>query len=367
MRQSVAKDVAREIFYNEYLLSALSQGQLRSAAVLVLLGDEPREIPYLDALYIPRNRMYSVENVRQIFNRQTMWSLGVNLWYGDMKAFLRQALQDEQRIAVFNLDIEGSYRYNLDPSLTEIITYCLRFPETAVGTYTTIGHDEYMLFEGMYSLAVLLWLAPQETEECVATLERRYTEAGYENAFSLVLRDLFWIRSHMEHIVVATHDHGLKLHEAVGRLFALEAGIWALIQSAKKTPLRFDTLKGLVGQLSTYTDPQERAHAARLPHSGVRIGDFKHLIYRGDNAWSQKCYFAKFENISTNPIALRAWVVETLRHFTETPLTFINQKGCRTDYNHRESAMHSRSIIWRGKTLYTKFKPREIFKRFIAP
>ncbi|MBI2645255.1 hypothetical protein HYW94_03740 [Candidatus Uhrbacteria bacterium] len=360
MLQTPGKNTARDILYREYLTNALTPIQIRSAAILLLLGEEPREIPYLDAFGVQHNRIYSIENDLRVYNIQRDLDLGIHLRYQDMKKFLMSHLRKENRFAFLNLDIEGTFRHNLDPSLTEVLLYCLWFPETAVATYTTVGHDEYMLFEGIYSLAILLWLAPDETEECIATLEKRYAEAGYENAFSLVLRDLFWIRSHMEHACAATCRHGMAPHEHLNKLLSCEAFIWAYMLSFKKTPMRFDALQKAIGQLSTYSNPEKRAVMTQFPYCGIHISDLRHLIYRGDHVWSQKCYFAKFENISTNPMELRLWVVETLRRFVETPLTFIDQKGYRKDYDQHEDIMYGRSIIWYRKSLYTKFKPREI-------
>ena len=374
MQQSVAKDVAREIFYKEYLPDALSEAQLRSAAVLVLLGDEPREIPYLDALHISRDRIYSVENVHRTYNIQKNWKLGANLWYGDMDSFLRHALHHEQRFAVLNLDIEGGFRYNIDPSMTEVLLYCFTHPQTAIATYTTIGHDEYMLFEGVYSLVSLFWLAPRETEACVATLEKLYTQAGYENPFSMVLRDLFWIRSHMEHSCVATMHQlpSVTSSASVHLLFGIQNTIWQILKLVGKHPLRFGFLQEVMEAVnrhivSEYLSADDAVLEENLPYIGIHMAHFKHLIYRGQHTWSQKCYFTMFERIFDDPVSVRVWTRDVLMLVTHATLTAIDQEGKRGEYQGVQHSVETKKVIWDKKTLYTKFNPRSISKKFYTP
>lgn len=361
MRQSIGKDVARDILYREYLPQFLTPVQIRSAAVLLLLGDEPREIPYLDELLVAHDRVHSVENQLSVYHQQQMWDLGVYLHYAEMSEFLRVHLHDENRFAFMNLDIEGTFRYNLDPSLESVLRYCLKYPQTAIATYTTIGHDEYMLFEGVYSLALLWWLSPHETEECIATLERRYVDAEYENAYGMALRDLFWIRSHLEHAAIASYEAGGTSRDSLSGFFGMAHGLWRHITSCVKLPLRFEQLIRLILDFFSDVDSEMHAFSSQLPKIALRVVDVRHLVYRGDNTWSHRCYMVKFEDISHAPLPMSAWLAELLTRFTETPLTAINQKGVRRDLVEREDTWYRKGLVWRKKTLLTKFKPRRIW------
>lgn len=369
VQQSAGKDTARDILYREWLPSVLTPVQIRSAAVLLLLGEEPREIPYLDTLGVSRQRIYSVENNHHRYNLQSNWELEIHYVYKDMSAFLEQNLHKEQCFAFMNLDIEGTFRYNIDPSLTEALLYCFRYPKTAMATYTTIGHDDHMLHEGMYSLVFLLWLAPRETENCIATLQERYAQAGYEHAFSMVLRDLFWIRSHIEHACLATFNQNKQSFTltSLHTLFVTQDFLWTLVKETIRMPMRFGSIKMALDELNQRLQVRESVREGVLPRIGIRMAYFRHLIYRGQHTWSQKCYFTMFEKAMDSPISLCAWAREVLTLFTHTELTAIDQKGQRKECGIQQSTLSRRAIVWSKKTLYTTFKPRKISEKFYTP
>lgn len=191
MRESIGKGVARKIFFEEVLPAEFSHESLANGNVLLLLGEEPRELPYTDALGIPRTQIWSVERISKIYRKQIRQKLGVHLNFGEMKRFLIGTLHSNQEFLIFNLDVEGSYLSQLDAAMAPILLLCLRNPETLVGSYSSISRDTEMLWEGVKSLAIFLWLSKELTLETFKSLYRQYELAGSRSPVNMVLRDFF--------------------------------------------------------------------------------------------------------------------------------------------------------------------------------
>lgn len=361
MRESVGKSMARALFYRECLPSWLTDVQLRSGNFLLLLGDEPREIPHLDALGVPRDHVWSVERDRAIFHRQLAQELGVSLYCGDMVEYLRHLLHMNQGFAVLNLDIEGSYLMNLDPAMTPVLLFCWRNPETVVATYSSIGRDTEMLWEGIKSLALFRWLAPTLTSELVATLCARYASTGFTEPLRMTLRDLFWLRSQLEHTAIASALVQVTSGRSVDRLLAAGDALWSsIIAHAGRAPLR---LRGLEDAVAAVTQGEQFTHeivGGALPVLGVALAAQQHVIYRAERPWSHRCYFTKYA-ARPAPVACREWAHEALAEFLAAPLTFIDRDRRRTDVilggdsSTRDPAM----ILWPSAAALRQYRPRQ--------
>jgi hypothetical protein len=116
-----------------------------------------------------------------------------------------------------------------------------------------------------------------------------------------------------------------------------------------------------------YLSFDDEAFDANLPHVGIRMADFKHLVYRGDHTWSQRCYFTLFEHVIDSPIPVRALLREMFDMVSRAPLIAINQKGERQEYRGQKRIVDPKTIVWNTKALYTKFIPRKIPEKFFMP
>lgn len=361
MRESIGKGVTRTLFYRECLPNWLSPEQIRSGNYLVLLGDEPRELAHLDALRVPRARVWSVERVARVYHRQLACNLGVSLFYGEMSEYLDYLLHANQGFLVLNLDIEGSYRANLDPAMTSVLLFCWRNPETVVATYSSIGRDTVALWEGVKSFVTLFWLAPKPTREAFATLARRYEEAGFTEPVRMALRDLFWIRSHLEHAVVASGMVQATPLPAIGGLLQAGEAVWAAVRELGRTPLRLGAVQDAVERIALMPSHE-------YPAVGVGLAGMMNVIYNAEPPWSHRCYFAKFAALD-EPVECREWVGQTLRRFIDVPLIFINRHGERYEIAACPSAAALRDgeVLWPDRSIFRDFQPRKLAVQSASP
>jgi hypothetical protein len=156
MRESIGKSAVRKIFFDEVLAGGLSHESIVRGNILLLLGEEPRELPYTDNLGVPRSGIWSMERQSEIYGAQVNQNLGIHLNYGEVASFLDNLTHSNQTFLVFNLDVEGSYLSQLDAAMTPVLLLCWRNPETLVGMYSSVGRDTEMLWEGIKSLAIFL-------------------------------------------------------------------------------------------------------------------------------------------------------------------------------------------------------------------
>ena len=204
MKESVGKKTARKMLYLDYLPNWLSREQLQLGNFLVLLGREKHELNLLQQNNIPPNHIWSVEREKAVHREQLRWESGVSLYCGEMADYLRNLLHHDEEVLVLNLDIEGSYLAHLDPAMTSVLLFCWKNPETVVATYSSIGRDNPTLKEGFLSLVVLLWLVPDIVSELTVTLKDWFKQTSFSEPMMMVLRELFWIRSLLEHTVLAS-------------------------------------------------------------------------------------------------------------------------------------------------------------------
>ena len=117
-------------------------------------------------------------------------------------------------ISVFNLDICGSYLRAVDPVLGKLLLHVRQNPRTVMATYSSAGRDRPQLMEGLKSLVTLLWLAPDAIDRLARQLYAQYRSTQlaesdrnrHEVAKNMLLRHMFWLRSHMEHIMIGAHE-----------------------------------------------------------------------------------------------------------------------------------------------------------------
>ncbi len=331
MQQTPGKDAARELLYRECLPNWLSSLQLRSGHHLVLLGPEPRELPFFKELDVPMSHITSVERDLAVCTAQMGWKTGATIYYGELNDYVEQLLHEQQRYVFMNLDIEGSYIVNTDPAMTSIILFAWLNPESVIATYSTLGRDPRMLMEGVKSLAVFLWMAPEETLRLMRLMAHRYDQCGSERPFNLALRDLFWIRSVLEHTMVAAAHLQLTDRLMVKRFFDIGDILWERVRTClikKMTLLQFiNTVRGaaqttsLQNILENYTEPQV----------GLTIGDLWHVMYKGVPQWRQRCYVSRFHWLP-QLMPASAWLRETLNRFTVARFTDISHEGFRRDF-----------------------------------
>ena len=364
MRESVGKAVARELFYRGCLPRWLSREQLRSGDCLVLLGDEPRELPLIDALGVPRDRVHSVERQWPVYHKQLDQRLGVSLYLGEMNEYLEYVLHRNQGFQVLNLDVEGSYRTQLDPAMTSVLLFAWRNPETVVATYSTIGRDSESLWEGIKSFLLLLWLAPEAVTTLLSKLDAYYREMGFETPWYMVLRDLFWVRSHLEHAACASAMVRCTSVPKVQRLFDLGDLLWNELVKRRPVPLRLSLLGTVVSELQKRPAFQKIAHEA-TPDIGLEIADMRHVVYRS-SAWSHRCYFTKFR-VAQAPVSCERWI-EAVCEQLVGHYTYINREGQASDLPEPNTTtpLRLRGSLWRRSDIY-RFAPRRLIIPAVSP
>ena len=361
MRESMGKAITRELFFKEFLPGCLSYGQLRAGNYLLLLGEEPRELVFTDELGVNRNQITSIERDGQTFQKQADQHLGVSIFNYDMREFLEFVLHQNQSFLVLNLDVEGSYIYQLDPAMASVLLFCWRNPSTIVATYTNIGRDKTMLLEGVKSLAVFLWLAPFATQLFIQNYEARYRQAGFDNARNLILRDLFWLRSHLENLAIASAMVKITSPQSVKQLFLAEDMIWKAIVEEGKLPLTIGAIQETVHKTIGSQEFTRKIDAKPLPMLGIEFTKMLHVLYRGNPPWSHRGFFAKFR-IPLEKRPCNHWAKAALQQFLNAKLVSVDDNGTRRDQvlvtlDFYPIEMQER-VFWSKDDIYTSFSPR---------
>lgn len=372
MRESAGKRVTRKLFYTEFLPGCLSSEQLAQGNYLLLLGQPPKELEFTDAWDVPRHQIWSVERDGDVYHAQESLELGVNLDHVELWEHLRYLLHKNQQFQVMNLDIEGSFLTNIDPALDAALLYCWRNPETVVATYSSIGRDKTLLMEGVKSLATFLWLAPEETIELLATFQERYRLAGYKRTTRLILRDLFWLRSHLEHMASTAAQVNLATTSSVITLFTAENKIWEAVVAAGNLPLKLGQLQRTVEKLAGSRNFRSNTKVAWLPSFAVDFQVIHHVLYRAQRPWSHRGYFTKFTVVDQSNNCFD-WTRTALTSLAKSALTTVDEHGQRRDWNQvvRADPKIRKIVVWdpglarataRTK-IYTTFSPRQLTVR----
>jgi hypothetical protein len=350
MQQTQGKVVARNWFYQYYLPSILSPRTLRSSNFLLLLGEDFRELELLEELGVPQYRTFSVERDQKIFHWQRTKArrddLEVVLHFGDLSEYIQDYLRTEHRISVFNLDICGPYLSGIDPALGKLLLFARRNPSTVMATYSSAGRDRAQLMEGLKSLVVLLWLAPEAVDRLVRHTYGQYrsVELGErrqgrdEVDVNLMLRHLFWFRSHLEHIAVGATSLGATSYESVVRLMSEEERIWQQFLSKATFPLTYEAVTETVMAL-----PRPELDDVRMD---VSFGDVQFLTYAANNGFYQNCYFATYEHDGSS-LSLGTWMVESARTLRSNNIVIIDVNGEQCPSTYGQVAVYTdKAVVW---------------------
>ncbi len=362
MRESPGKGISREIFYRGCVPEWLSPDAIISAYYLTLLGHPPRELEQLDAIGVPRNHVWSVEHAYEIYRQQEEWNRlqgrneRVSLYHGELTEYLLRLFLRENRFQVLNLDIEGGYRRHIDPAMSPVLLFAWRNDETVIATYHSVGRDTATLYEGTLSLAIFMAIHEEATYEFVCDMAARYALAGYTDPMSMILRDLFWLRSVMEHTLATGRTAGVTPLEAVPALFCQEETIWRELKAARVMPLRLGTIRRIA-----------RAKAFDVPAAmGLEVADMTNLVYRAQWPWSQRCYYFKVERREES-IDLGEWLTRAFRAWLQEPLRYADREGMEQRIFGAGSfrAADATPVLdvperSRHTTFYSKFEPRRI-------
>ncbi len=362
MRESLGKTKEREIFFRQYVPTVLPQALRQTGNVLILQGEYPRELPYLDELGFQRNRVISIENEVSVYLKQAIQNDAreaeqkISISYGDMRDFLKNRLNSGTPIVLLRLDVEGSYVSQLDPAMTWILLFGWRNPSTVVATYHSARRDQHMLWEGVKSVAILNTIAPTATRQMLQCLRERYLKSGFgtESATSMVLRDCFWLRSVWEHTLVASESVGAIQREIVEQLFLLERQIWQLIREERRVPLELNQIESLLAQKL-----DENSHALfYLPLIELELASIRHVVYRAAHPWVQLAHYATF-SLSQKPISSSEWLTNAVALLLQ-PLVYIDRAGNQYDKSMLTRLSHRDFPLWDRLNIYNNFKPREL-------
>lgn len=358
VKESAGKALARQCFYREFLPTALPRSFVRAGNYLVLLGDPPRELEHLDALGVDRRHVYSVEHDHAIYRQQVEHHLGVSLHFGEVSEYLNQVLHSNHAFTVLNLDVEGSFRTQLDASMTSVLLFCWRNTETVMATYSSIGRDTETLWEGVQALASFLWLAPSGTIRFIHDFRGRYEQAGFEHPVMMVLRDLMWIRSHLLHIVNASALIGVTSRQSADRFFSADRSLWDGVRAQRLAPISLDALERSVSEIVTSFGSTQGV--GDLPALGVSLNGMANVVYRAAPPWSQRCYYTRCVSLDQS-ISVREWLGQALAGFRSEALTYVDRDGIRHEIGGTDgiSGNGDGSVrIWSDTNVYDRHEPR---------
>ena len=341
MTLNAAKALVRDFFYQDFLPSHLSDRLLRSGNHLVLLGAEQEEERLLARMGVPGHRIYSVENDLEVFTRQSesvrRGDLDVALYYGELAEFVRHYLHTNQRFLVLNLDICGSYLNGIDsqpptskhadgprqPIMTPILLFARRNPQTVIATYSTVGRDGAQLREGLKSLAICRRLAPGVTEWVADELFGRYRSAGLSPglSFNMVLRHLFWVRSHMEHVLLGTVAAGKSSAQSVRRFLSDNDACWQQAVRSTGLPMTYESWLAAIDN--------QRQGRKQGPMLDLSIQSVTIATYRSTHNFYHTGWFTLYRR--SQPLRPAEWLKQSLAALTAAPLRFPDRQVKRLD------------------------------------
>jgi hypothetical protein len=330
MKETAGKAAARSYFYRAFLPSVLSGRELRNSNFLLLLGENFLELELLADIGVPGYRVFSVEREREIYDKQRskdqQEESGVVLQYAELEEYIRQHLVTSLKFEVFNLDICGTYLRGIDPAMGEILLFARRNPLSVVATYTSAGRDRHQLQEGLKSLAFFSWLSPQATYNLVEVLYQQYmaSDLGVRDrnrsavCKNMVLRHLFWLRSHLEHIAMGSYLLGQTPAAALQRLTSVQDQIWHTMLEQGRFPMKYGQIRKLAS----------RSANRNLPAIAMDLGfkEIQALTYSAHNGFYQMCFFATYE-VQKQPLDALGWYELAVQAVLESPVLTINAQG----------------------------------------
>lgn len=350
MKQTGGKVFARRYFYMNYLASFMTPRQLKNSNFLTLLGEDFREIDILCELGVPPYRVFSIERDPSIYRKQQVEnrdeSKGVALYHGELSDYIHTHLRHHE-IAVFNLDICGSYLRAVDPVLGKLLLHVRRNPQTVMATYSSAGRDKPQLMEGLKSLVVLLWLAPEVMDRLVRHFYGQYrcAEIGGTDrsradlSKNMLLRHMFWLRSHMEHVMLGAYELGLTDPDVISAAFAERDALWRRFVREVQAPMSY-------ADVARWVASQTRPETLEATRMDLDFGDVEFLTYAANDGFYHNCYFATYET-NGSTVSLETWLVESAKSLRRNDLVLIDATGKRYGSTFGRLAVDTdRAVIW---------------------
>lgn len=354
MKQTAGKIFARKYFYLNYLTSFMTHRQLQSSNVLTLLGEDFREIEVLNELGVPPYQVFSVERDPGIYRKQLQLNRedghGAALFHGELSDYVHTHLRHHQ-ISVFNLDICGSYLRAVDPVLGELLLHVRRMPSVVMATYSSAGRDRPQLIEGLKSLVILLWLAPEVVDRLVRHLYGQYRSVQLgdsertrdEISKNMLLRHMFWLRSHMEHIMIGAHTLRLTSPGVAGAAFAEQQALWKRFVDGYRDAVTY-------GDILRFVDAQPRPDLDAI-RMDLDFAEVEFLTYAANDGFYHNCYFATFESAGST-VSLETWLVESSKTLRRNQLVLVDTNGDRYESTFGRIAVDTDAVrVWSGKGL----------------
>lgn len=326
MQFTATKSLVRGYFYREFLPSHLTAEQLGRAEFLVLLGDDDMERLELDELDIPGSHIHSVEHTPSVFSRQLLRNRNnespVNLYLRNLDSLVSEYLHSNKRLQVLNLDICGSYLTCIDPVMTQILRFARRNTRTVIATYTNVGRDREQLREGLKSLAICHWVAPEATKRAVDALFNRYVAAklSQEVSLNMVLRHLFWIRSHLEHVLLSGVSSGVSRGEDAAMFLQAFEQCWEQTSKSVTAPVSYNAWLQAVDVQALPTLPALKAF-------DLSIQEVTAATYAAANGFYHTGWFTIYSHVS--PMTAQKWLEQALQALTASPLLFAAHGASR--------------------------------------
>lgn len=344
MLPTPAKRLIRNLFYLDFLPRQIAPELIKGGNYLTLLGEEEEELKVLAQLGVAPNRVFSVENNLDVYRKQLIRSMrepGPALYYGELTDYVRMYLQQNQRFLGLNLDIYGTYWDKIDPVMTEILLFARRNPRTVVATYSCGGRDRGQLKECLKSLAICLYLAPHDTAKMVNILYGRYIAAGLSKPVStnMVLRHLFWIRSHMEHIIRSQIAMGTVEKETAQWFCSTIQGAWQQMVDDMWAPITYENFGSIVAKI--------RRPVPAIPLLDLRLVNLEVATYTASGGFYHIGWFTTYQ--PGHQISVQAWLAEAMAMLTARPLWYANNKEPETlkqVEDKGDAGLDPHQIIW---------------------
>jgi hypothetical protein len=177
----------------------------------------------------------------------------------------------------------------------------------------------------------------------------------------MVLRDFFWLRSMLEHSLVASGTVGVAAQKLVHRWFDKTDLLWASIARWKRMPLRLSSLIESVDLATEYDVDRPEIILGTPSCLGNSLRALEHLAYNAERPWSQMCWFAKFK-VLEEVVNCETWLREGLTLLINEPLIFVDRDGDRQEFREDEVPTEGflKAIVWQDSDLYNTYHPRRL-------
>lgn len=351
MQLTATKALVRNYFYREFLPSHLSAAEIQHGEFLTLLGDSDLELDLLDELQVPGKHVHSVELDSKIFQRQLRRNREreepVNLYMKSLEKLIGEYLHSNKKLLVLNLDICGSYLTGIDPVMTQVLRFARRNPRTVVASYTNVGRDRPQLLEGLKSLALCRWYVPTMTAKVMSELFSRYRGAGLsvEVSINMVLRHFFWLRSHLEHVLLGTVATGSVRGTQAAEILAEWEQCWQQVYASLDSPVRYyDLLEVVDGLARPSVSP---------PVFDLQIERVSIATYSASSTFYHTGWFTLYQPIA--PVSAASWLEDALRSLVAEPLRFASTGDERLSCVRSDDVEPLADVVvWRGELAHSE-------------